>query len=340
MKHFRIIIFGLLITVIGYSCSNTPKKQMNKTNVAQETIFSAEDIYKNAVSKVAMIISYKDGIPFSQGSGFFIEKNTIITNYHCIEGADNIEFKLSGKDEIYRGAKVVKASCDYDLAIIKTKDSFPFLRIDSLSNEEIGTKIYTIGNPRGLEGTISDGILSGRRLNNDIEYLQITAPISSGNSGGPVLNEKGLVIGVSTFTFKNCQNLNFAVPIKYLTKCTDYHSATSYDASKIKIANEEAISLTYFEKNGSEFDEFLTLRNNTNDDITAIVGVIVYKTMNGEILDYQIVDEEIMIPVGLAKRIKIRSFDQDQNWMYYKSDGYHYNKFKVEFRLLTYEISE
>ena len=77
MKHFRIIIFGLLITVIGYSCSNTPKKQMNKTNVAQETIFSAEDIYKNAVSKVAMIISYKDGIPFSQGSGFFIEKKYI-----------------------------------------------------------------------------------------------------------------------------------------------------------------------------------------------------------------------------------------------------------------------
>lgn len=247
---------------------------------------------------------------------------------------------MSGKDEIYRGAKVVKASCDYDLAIIKTKDSFPFLRIDSLSNEEIGTKIYTIGNPRGLEGTISDGILSGRRLNNDIEYLQITAPISSGNSGGPVLNEKGLVIGVSTFTFKNSQNLNFAVPIKYLTKCTDYHSATSYDASKIKIANEEAISLTYFEKNGSEFDEFLTLRNNTNDDITAIVGVIIYKTMNGEILDYQIIDREVMIPVGLAKRIEIRSFDQQQNWQYYKSKDYFYKPFKVEFKLLSYGISE
>lgn len=62
--------------------------------------------------------------------------------------------------------------------------------------------------------------------------------------------------------------------------------------------------------------------------------------MSGEVLDYQIVDEEIMIPVGLAKRIKIRSFDQDQNWRYYKSDGYHDNKFKVEFGLLTYEISE
>lgn len=340
MKKFVFLVFGILLALIGNSCSNTQVKQNDKDKASQDTVLSAEDIYKKAVSKVAMIISYKDGIPFSQGSGFFIEENTIITNYHCIEDADNIEFKLSGKDEIYRGAKVVKASCDYDLAIIKTKDSFPFLRIDSLSNEKIGTKIYTIGNPRGLEGTISDGILSGRRLNNDIEYLQITAPISSGNSGGPVLNEKGLVIGVSTFTFKNSQNLNFAVPIKYLTKCTDYHSATSSDASKIKIANEEAISLTYFEKNGSEFYEFLTLRNNTNDDITAIVGVVIYKTMSGEVLDYQIVDEEIMIPVGLAKRIKIRSFDQDQNWMYYKSDGYHDNKFKVEFRLITYEISE
>ena len=75
--------------------------------------------------------------------------------------------------------------------------------------------------------------------------------------------------------------------------------------------------------------------------IAMIICLIVHPMcMNGEILDYQIIDREVMIPVGLAKRIEIRSFDQQQNWQYYKSKDYFYKPFKVEFKLLSYGISE
>jgi hypothetical protein len=83
---------------------------------------------------------------------------------------------------------------------------------------QIGEKIYVAGNPLGLEGTVSDGIISSRRDRYTKERLQMTAPISPGSSGGPVLNRKGKVIGVSVATFRalEAQNLNFAIPSNYL----------------------------------------------------------------------------------------------------------------------------
>ena len=81
---------------------------------------------------------------------------------------------------------------------------------------EIGEPVYAAGNPSGLEGTFSDGIISSIRGDGAYKIPQITAPISPGSSGGPVLNEKGEVIGVSVLTIRNGQNFNFAIPINYL----------------------------------------------------------------------------------------------------------------------------
>jgi S1-C subfamily serine protease len=132
----------------------------------------------------------KSYIPLSQGSGFFINKNTLITNYHVIEGSHSVELKVIGEDDFIRGAKIILASKKHDIAIIETKKEYSFFKIDSLDTESIGSKIYTIGNPRGLEGTISEGIISAKRKE-DYDLIQITAPISPGNSGGPLINKKG-----------------------------------------------------------------------------------------------------------------------------------------------------
>ncbi len=87
-----------------------------------------------------------------------------------------------------------------------------------ISQIEVGQEIFALGNPRGLEGTISPGIISGMNFREvDGENLiQITAPISGGSSGGPVVNQKGEVIGVASASFRERQNLNFAVPSSYL----------------------------------------------------------------------------------------------------------------------------
>ena len=101
----------------------------------------------------------------------------------------------------------------------------------------VGQKVIAIGSPQGLENTVSDGILSGVRDYKSIRYLQITAPISPGSSGGPVLNESGKMVGVATFQFEKGQNLNFAVDAGHLRPLMDQHFGVSLAAFQSAIRN-------------------------------------------------------------------------------------------------------
>ena len=92
----------------------------------------------------------------------------------------------------------------------------PSLSLGNSDTVQVGETVYAVGNPQGLEGTFSQGIVSSIRQVGSDKVLQITAPISPGSSGGPVLNSKGEVIGVSVATFRGGQNLNFAIPSNYL----------------------------------------------------------------------------------------------------------------------------
>jgi hypothetical protein len=90
------------------------------------------------------------------------------------------------------------------------------LRMGSDTRMEVGDKVYVMGNPLGMSGTFSDGMVSGKRPLEGVAMLQISAPISPGSSGGPVMNERGEVIGVATMMVMGGQNLNMAVPAHYL----------------------------------------------------------------------------------------------------------------------------
>lgn len=94
-----------------------------------------------------------------------------------------------------------------------TKDALPLCEDKVIAGE----RIYTVGSPYGYTGTFSSGIVGNAlRVMDEVEYIQITAPISRGNSGGPLLNRFGEVIGVNTLTRLDAQNVNFSVAIKYL----------------------------------------------------------------------------------------------------------------------------
>ena len=188
---------------------------------AVAAIPTSQEIAKIALgSTVHLGIIHAEG--GNTGSGFFIGSNQIATNYHVIEAILNKKgarggAKLVGKDEIYAIEDIVSDE-EKDLAIVKVKgvkgakiDVSP-LRLGDSDTIQIGEKIYVAGNPEGLEGTFSDGLISGIRGN----LLQMTAPISQGSSGGPVLNEKGEVIGVSVASFRKGQNINFAVAVNHL----------------------------------------------------------------------------------------------------------------------------
>ena len=110
-----------------------------------------------------------------------------------------------------------------------------------------------------------------------------------------------------------------------------------------RIESNSGIVVRKFNKASFEFYEQVSLKNNTNDVIKDIVGVLIYRDMKNEIIDYKIINPDIIIPPGLAKMFEQRSFDQSQRYHYYKTNTggmprYMLDFFKVEFRLLSYEI--
>jgi len=165
---------------------------------------------------VVLITEDLSGQQTALGSGFFVANDIVATNYHVIKGAARVYASRIDQQGQLSVAEVVGSDEDNDLSIIRLAGvgGRP-LMLARGQQVGIGDEVYVIGNPEGLEGTFSQGIVSGIRGR---QYIQITAPISHGSSGGPVLNSYAEVIGVALGTIENGQNLNFAVPVAYLSR--------------------------------------------------------------------------------------------------------------------------
>ena len=205
-----IIVFLLFCTI------NTAAE------IPAQTTIPAEDIAEKALA-ATVYLEMKDtnGKTLGIGSGFFVKPNLIATNYHVIEGAAKGTAKLVGKSTTYNIEGVTATDKINDLALLKvTAYGIKPLSLGDSHKVRIGETVYVAGNPKGLEGTFSNGIISSKRSEDTKERLQMTAPISPGSSGGPVLSKKGEVIGVSVAVHRalDAQNLNFAIPSKYLKK--------------------------------------------------------------------------------------------------------------------------
>jgi serine protease Do len=154
----------------------------------------------------------------SLGSGFIINKDGyIITNNHVVDDADEIKVKLSDGREFM--AKIVGRDSKTDLALIKISSPFgnlPILALGDSDKMRVGDWVLAVGNPFGLEQTVTQGIISatGRVIGSGPydNFLQTDAPINPGNSGGPLVNLKGEVIGINSAIVPNGQGLGFAIP--------------------------------------------------------------------------------------------------------------------------------
>jgi len=161
----------------------------------------------------------KGGPSPSQGTGFFVSRDGfVITNYHVIEGHNvftarahtGAEFKVIG---------IVAVDKEHDLALLKlSAKQVNAVALDVSDSVRAGQAVVVIGNPLGLESTVSEGIVSAlRSLEGADQLIQITAPISPGSSGSPVLNEQGKVIGVAVLKFLQGESLNFAIPSRHVS---------------------------------------------------------------------------------------------------------------------------
>lgn len=170
-------------------------------------------------STVLLVTEDVNDKPLSFGSGFFIRDDLIVTNLHVVHGAKKCFAKLFGQKKMYEVKGCIAIDPENDLIVLKVENfDVPMtpVNLDNSIPVYIGETVYAVGSPRGYEGTISDGIISGIREDNKL--IQMTAPISPGSSGGPVINSKGEVIGVSVESNNNAQNLNFAIPSIYVKK--------------------------------------------------------------------------------------------------------------------------
>jgi S1-C subfamily serine protease len=203
-------------------------KRTTKSKKPSSTSLTAREIARRSLPSVVVLIARDaKGKAVTLGSGFFVTPSIVATNLHVIEDASQVTAKFVTGD---RGEYGIDGSVaideEHDLALLQigagigTGDEryfTPLGRPLSVAGGgirgEIGDTVYVVGNPEGLEGTFSQGIISAFRGS---DYIQITAPISPGSSGGPVMNQRGDVIGVATLFIKEGQNLNFAIPASRL----------------------------------------------------------------------------------------------------------------------------
>ena len=184
---------------------------------------TAREIAQMALPAVVFLsVEDSNGNMTGFASGFFVSSDLIATNYHVIRNAARVQARLITRDESIPIAGIAGSDARCDLAVLKVGGGAATVRPHMLAmgnsdTVEVGDVIYAVGNPKGLEGTFSQGIVSGFRNIDGVHHIQITAPISPGSSGGPIINELGEVIGIAVGTAGAGQNLNFAIPCSYLS---------------------------------------------------------------------------------------------------------------------------
>jgi S1-C subfamily serine protease len=182
---------------------------------------SPAELFKRISPSVVRIIAIdKNGRPMGQGSGFVAtESGLVVTNYHVVKGSATLAVLLEGNQKL-DVAGIAAVDPDGDLALVKTSGAIPaVLKVAAGGLPEVGSRTYAIGNPLGLTNTLSEGLVSGLRKENDsLTFIQTSAPISPGSSGGPLVDEEGQVLGVTTSCFVAGQNLNFAVQAARIRK--------------------------------------------------------------------------------------------------------------------------
>lgn len=280
-------------------------------------VMSSRDIARVAFKSVVLLqMDDSNGQPLSLGSGFFVSDGIIATNAHVIEGASSGTAKLVGDTHTMQILGAVAVDRNADLALLKVDSPAPSLALGPSTSPTVGDNVYVVGNPFGLEGTFSEGIISGLRHVDADSILQMTAPISPGSSGGPVMDSSGAVIGIAVATFEDGQNLNLAVPVSYLFKLLASPSKDIIPLGNKKLGDQAAKSMldglgTKTENGvtvsnyqlGNEGNYEFRLTNKLPVGISDIRFLILYYDASGSLMDFENFSYYSSIPAGLTKTI-------------------------------------
>jgi len=231
--RYRWLLVALLAIPLLQSAGQEPSthhRTQKKTQPSEKDKTPAE-IAALAKDSVAVIVA-ADESTAKLGTGFFVnDTGLMITNLHVVQGSALVGVRLPDTKRIVFAKTVRDWDADNDLVALQlgVVGSRPLL-LGNSDKAFIGEPVTVVSNPEGLEQTVSDGLISALREFSGRKLLQITAPISSGSSGGPVFDKSGKVIGVVVSRLPEGQNLNFAIPINLVKPLLDSTREVKLDA--------------------------------------------------------------------------------------------------------------
>jgi hypothetical protein len=349
MNYFFIFLSFLML----YSCENfkTQKNEVKTTTIAE-----------NSLENTVLITMYNSTMqPISIGSGFLYNSNTVITNLHVIEDAHFGEIQTTKNNAKHKILGVYAIDKINDIAILKIND----INIsNNLEIEEktpkIGEKIYACGNPKGLNGTFSEGIVSALRDS----LIQITAAISPGSSGGPIVNSLGKVIGIAVGSYTEGQNLNFIIPsikfslliknlkkeqLKTLPIFKDRHTKINdkelcdYVILKNFVTHKELYPDMHYHfpnnpypNNQKNYNIEFSIYNKNSKHITNIKILAIYYDRENLPVDFGIGIFKCIVPPNLAKQV-------NHNFLDYSGKNVNFplkKGFKIEYKVLDFDYYE
>lgn len=171
----------------------------------------------------------------AQGTGFLItDDGYIITNAHVLVGGRQVN-SITSEQEIIT-TEFIGYDGKFDIALLKVDGNYDFLKLTDSNNVQIGEKVIAIGNPLGLQFSVSQGIVSAleREGSNGVEaYIQTDAALNPGNSGGPLINQKGKVVGINNFKVSGGENLGFALESNYIKEIVNEISQENLNVTLI-----------------------------------------------------------------------------------------------------------
>jgi len=217
------------------------------------------------------------------GTGFLVEPDgVIVTNLHVVEGATRVEIKLH-TGEVHNQVRIASFDQSRDLAVLRIPGfGLPTIPLGNSESVRTGEAVIAIGNPGGLEETVTLGIISSIRVRKDgTKVIQTDTAVSPGSSGGPLINKNGEVVGIVTFKFLGGENLNFAIPVNYargLLRMEDLITLAQFNQrigeAKVSLFSEEDAEHT-----DSLTGSWLSLTSNSLRELT-VSGEYIYGTYN------------------------------------------------------------
>ena len=220
MRTRFLPLLVLTALTVGYAKAQSTAPEVQHRNSTSQgspsRAYTPSEILAKNRNVIALVVA-ANAESAKLGTGFFVGgSGLLLTNFHVVEGTAAVAIRVPGRKELLEATRATGYDLDNDLVILQIDGANAQTALLADSDKVYsGQPVVEVGNPEGLEQSVSDGLISGIRDTHGRKLFQISAPVSEGSSGSPVFDDQGEVIGVVASSLEGGQNLNFAIPINY-----------------------------------------------------------------------------------------------------------------------------